>query len=137
FSSRRRHTRWPRDWSSDVCSSDLDPAISNINDPSVRPWSNYYSRTLARQKPKQRLARLVAAMLTPLRLEHRPFDLVGLAAEFLDCVPDLFICQIRFLNLYRCHWSCSLALCIRRTVREPTIAPAMNPIISPKTLFMA
>src|SRR5690625_6610283 len=26
FSSRRRHTRWPRDWSSDVCSSDLGPA---------------------------------------------------------------------------------------------------------------
>src|SRR5207253_6126285 len=24
FSSRRRHTSWPRDWSSDVCSSDLD-----------------------------------------------------------------------------------------------------------------
>src|SRR5439155_19081517 len=23
--SRRRHTRWPRDWSSDVCSSDLTP----------------------------------------------------------------------------------------------------------------
>src|SRR5690625_7887335 len=23
FSNRRRHTRWPRDWSSDVCSSDL------------------------------------------------------------------------------------------------------------------
>src|SRR5437660_7802348 len=26
FSSRRRHTRWPRDWSSDVCSSDLSLA---------------------------------------------------------------------------------------------------------------
>src|SRR5437870_9439949 len=26
FSSRRRHTRWPRDWSSDVCSSDLHPS---------------------------------------------------------------------------------------------------------------
>src|SRR5690625_7568521 len=25
FSSRRRHTIWPRDWSSDVCSSDLEP----------------------------------------------------------------------------------------------------------------
>src|SRR3984885_810010 len=25
FSSRRRHTRCGRDWSSDVCSSDLDP----------------------------------------------------------------------------------------------------------------
>src|SRR5690625_7979575 len=24
FSSRRRHTIWPRDWSSDVCSSDLN-----------------------------------------------------------------------------------------------------------------
>src|SRR5690625_2565760 len=27
FSSRRRHTRWPRDWSSDVCSSDLPGSI--------------------------------------------------------------------------------------------------------------
>src|SRR6266581_8311702 len=26
FSSRRRHTRWTGDWSSDVCSSDLSPA---------------------------------------------------------------------------------------------------------------
>src|SRR5207253_5053356 len=28
FSSRRRHTRWPRDWSSDVCSSDLYQSVS-------------------------------------------------------------------------------------------------------------
>src|SRR5437870_13765561 len=28
FSSRRRHTRWPRDWSSDVCSSDLDLPVT-------------------------------------------------------------------------------------------------------------
>src|SRR5690606_40430618 len=27
FSSRRRHTRFSRDWSSDVCSSDLAPAV--------------------------------------------------------------------------------------------------------------
>src|SRR5439155_4227914 len=27
FSSRRRHTRWPRDWSSDVCSSDLPDVL--------------------------------------------------------------------------------------------------------------
>src|SRR5207249_8976121 len=31
FSSRRRHTRSKRDWSSDVCSSDLEPA------PEARP----------------------------------------------------------------------------------------------------
>src|SRR5438876_6004834 len=30
FSSRRRHTRWTDDWSSDVCSSDLgtEPAVA-------------------------------------------------------------------------------------------------------------
>src|SRR5439155_7176368 len=27
LSSSRRHTRWPRDWSSDVCSSDLLPPM--------------------------------------------------------------------------------------------------------------
>src|SRR5690606_23678664 len=28
FSSRRRHTRFSRDWSSDVCSSDLEPGAT-------------------------------------------------------------------------------------------------------------
>src|SRR5690606_40028124 len=30
FSSRRRHTRFSRDWSSDVCSYDLDDAIHDL-----------------------------------------------------------------------------------------------------------
>src|SRR3712207_7324398 len=29
FSSRRRHTRYWRDWSSDVCSSDLDVIVTS------------------------------------------------------------------------------------------------------------
>src|SRR5439155_4085904 len=29
--SRRRHTRWPRDWSSDVCSSDLTPWVPSLD----------------------------------------------------------------------------------------------------------
>src|SRR6266702_7974534 len=42
FSSRRRHTRWPRDWSSDVCSSDLglakeSDALKPLND----FWATY------------------------------------------------------------------------------------------------
>src|SRR5439155_511601 len=32
FSSRRRHTSWPRDWSSDVCSSDLAAAAGGAAD---------------------------------------------------------------------------------------------------------
>src|SRR5690625_6395598 len=32
FSSRRRHTRWPRDWSSDVCSSDLRKGTQQYQD---------------------------------------------------------------------------------------------------------
>src|SRR5690625_4757583 len=36
FSSRRRHTRWPRDWSSDVCSSDLNLEMLAVAD----TWDN-------------------------------------------------------------------------------------------------
>src|SRR6266508_5212552 len=32
FSSRRRHTRWPRDWSSDECSSDLKVTKGRVTD---------------------------------------------------------------------------------------------------------
>src|SRR5438876_2157435 len=39
FSSRRRHTRWTGDWSSDVCSSDLGvPTEVGLNTPlSITP----------------------------------------------------------------------------------------------------
>src|SRR5690606_725941 len=33
FSSRRRHTRFSRDWSSDVCSSDLPPLLLLVRGP--------------------------------------------------------------------------------------------------------
>src|SRR5690606_40533443 len=35
FSSRRRHTRFSRDWSSDVCSSDLDGSADLVPDRAV------------------------------------------------------------------------------------------------------
>src|SRR5439155_5665704 len=35
-SSRRRHTRWPRDWSSDVCSSDLQPYTPSRSDANAK-----------------------------------------------------------------------------------------------------
>src|SRR5690606_39397714 len=39
FSSRRRHTRFSRDWSSDVCSSDLTPTDYPISDSIKNRWS--------------------------------------------------------------------------------------------------
>src|SRR5690625_197264 len=39
FSSRRRHTTWPRDWSSDVCSSDLPSLSPGDNSFQVRAWN--------------------------------------------------------------------------------------------------
>src|SRR6266508_1789646 len=46
FSSRRRHTRWPRDWSSDVCSSDLE--LGELEGPR-RGRSRHVQRAVARK----------------------------------------------------------------------------------------
>src|SRR5690606_14118046 len=43
FSSRRRHTRFSRDWSSDVCSSDLI-GILHRNNRIIGLWGCFYDR---------------------------------------------------------------------------------------------
>src|SRR5690625_7974635 len=50
FSSRRRHTRWPRDWSSDVCSSDLESlSVWGVGeDLSESQWKTVIRQVLAR-----------------------------------------------------------------------------------------
>src|SRR6266508_6423571 len=47
FSSRRRHTSWPRDWSSDVCSSDL------ADDNDLHGAIEHRKRVLAEVKAKR------------------------------------------------------------------------------------
>src|SRR5690625_4423231 len=44
FSSRRRHTRWPRDWSSDVCSSDLSASTWRPRSRTATPIAVWQSR---------------------------------------------------------------------------------------------
>src|ERR1017187_4009708 len=52
FSSRRRHTRYIGDWSSDVCSSDLKRKNSATAESSIsRPCSAAIPRPFARAKP--------------------------------------------------------------------------------------
>src|SRR5207253_5985407 len=50
FSSRRRHTRWPRDWSSDVCSSDLWNRAVTL---SVEQFKYGWANTLSNDEAKQ------------------------------------------------------------------------------------
>src|SRR5207253_8455284 len=51
FSSRRRHTRWPRDWSSDVCSSDLDVMLENFR-PGLMTKLHLDYATLSKKFPR-------------------------------------------------------------------------------------
>src|SRR5207253_6612299 len=68
FSSRRRHTRWPRDWSSDVCSSDLSFATVScgnlyedwyfVDDFTALGALNEAAVTVARKDPHDTVAKL-------------------------------------------------------------------------------
>src|SRR5256885_972894 len=55
FSSRRRHTRLQGDWSSDVCSSDLD-AVATVNGESI-PLARYQQRYQAFMEAYARIYR--------------------------------------------------------------------------------
>src|SRR6266481_8850760 len=48
FSSRRRHTRWNCDWSSDVCSSDLDHGANRLAGENV--FGQYEPHSYARER---------------------------------------------------------------------------------------
>src|SRR5439155_3073678 len=65
FSSRRRHTRWPRDWSSDVCSSDL----------------RYYERI---PRPDLVTVLVVDPTLAVQRKQNEPADYVRRRAELVE-----------------------------------------------------
>src|SRR5439155_18698616 len=51
FSSRRRHTRWPRDWSSDVCSSDLIARTAPQSTQGILEIAHRRSRPLVQAHP--------------------------------------------------------------------------------------
>src|SRR3989449_8321685 len=63
FSSRRRHTRCSRDWSSDVCSSDLVDRLRRLDDagaePLLRPTKGAHVAV-----PRKRVGHTLAVTLT-------------------------------------------------------------------------
>src|SRR2546429_4507473 len=72
FSSRRRHTRCSRDWSSDVCSSDLPLRVGGGRDGPLRGLP---------QDSIAAAARTARSLLQEVAAQHRD----GLAAE-LDAI---------------------------------------------------
>src|SRR5437870_10931470 len=59
FSSRRRHTRWPRDWSSDVCSSDLEAGGKCGGLAEVSPQTHHAKVSRAGVQPRERGERTI------------------------------------------------------------------------------
>src|SRR5205809_8032162 len=79
FSSRRRHTRCSRDWSSDVCSSDLEPLAEQCfergNGELRRSEKDHAHSELARRLRRHvfHVPGLPLARLLPLGEEQSPF----------------------------------------------------------------
>src|SRR5690606_39974788 len=94
FSSRRRHTSFSRDWSSDVCSSDLLPAAAFFLKPGApHPAASELSRTGVEEPfprdcciPKRRL---VGANKVAGDPRHTDRDLTGLPVDPLCSVLPL------------------------------------------------
>src|SRR5215467_16396124 len=72
FSSRRRHTRLQGDWSSDVCSSDLE-ADALCEDLAIID----HGRIIAQGTPKQLKASIPGGYLLRLRFDRAPEELLG------------------------------------------------------------
>src|SRR5207253_7723627 len=73
FSSRRRHTRWPRDWSSDVCSSDL---IDRNHESILREWITI-TEINAPSGQEQPRAKHIEELLRKYHLDDIHYDSVG------------------------------------------------------------
>src|SRR5215813_6077237 len=81
FSSRRRHTRCGRDWSSDVCSSDLGRWPP-------QPDGSYQTHVVRRQRPEKEgpddVSQAYRAEIVPLAMKVASEPETGKAAASLD-----------------------------------------------------
>src|SRR5690625_7327795 len=88
FSSRRRHTIWPRDWSSDVCSSDLSINCENPVRYERTHWLTVF------------IIHLENLFFIFLSIFHRSFNITLLPC----CLPDMRSEERRVGKESRCSW---------------------------------
>src|SRR5690606_40082971 len=106
-SSRRRHTRFSRDWSSDVCSSDLVEGTHADVAPAIHPG-------MAGDLEARRIGRAIGARAAELyaSLDGRLTDRVELA------------CELREVDLDRCRRVDGVTLPRRPAVGAALVAGA-------------
>src|SRR5438067_5519825 len=86
FSSRRRHTRSKRDWSSDVCSSDLDQELARTFPIGLLRLVGYWGRPEgAREAFLQLASGLDLAVVRPVPARRNDLAVVRLAMQ--ACAP--------------------------------------------------
>src|SRR5207253_6043815 len=81
FSSRRRHTRWPRDWSSDVCSSDLHVIEGHLTTGDMVVFFAYVTNLYS---PMKALARLSYVTSKASVGAERIADIMRVRSEVTD-----------------------------------------------------
>src|SRR5690625_3398488 len=80
FSSRRRHTRWPRDWSSDVCSSDLSESRIQLSPEEfilLMEVITQYGVDMKKLDVEQEKVRMNARLLENLRYDSSSVEIDG------------------------------------------------------------
>src|SRR3712207_8930715 len=108
FSSRRRHTRYWRDWSSDVCSSDLAFVVSKAH--FERPETQLWEIAFYAVKNRRLNCRFVAGCI----ILHEIFVIIG----FMSCI----ICGIqdrKSTRLNSSHANISYAVfCLKKKKKQ-------------------
>src|SRR5438876_4955085 len=85
FSSRRRHTRWTGDWSSDVCSSDLDPKVTAVlRDCSCVSAPHSSVAPVGRAGPRAQPVRMARPATRPTEAMVEPVDSAARHRRCLD-----------------------------------------------------
>src|SRR5690606_39693925 len=79
FSSRRRHTRFSRDWSSDVCSSDLDEVA--VYDPNIGQFPPDGYKAIGPIRVERPMGTSHADLILALRIEAAKLGADGIIIE--------------------------------------------------------